>query len=655
MATQDLPPDILEQLKNPTVRRLLAETMMGEAGGEGPRGQQAVEDVILNRAIESGMSIQDVINAPNQFTSMGPRGSRGRLDAVPAASLAPEMNVIANPNAAWTLPRNVDAFLNPTLQADMSRRDPTHYHGIPSWGQGTPAETIGRHQFFATGYKGGGAPGQPTGQGGQQAGGQVPQIPGFQEALTTAVQKEGQLQPEVEAALDKKGELLQSEFDAAQAYRKSLQGISDRFQASNQKIIDSLPDEQKLRQEELAKVSDQPNDPTRVFGQLLPMLAVFGGAFTKAGVTGSLNAAAAAMNAARGHDETALKNAHAQFQDQLQQVQEKASLLHEEMADALASSNGDWNAYLASMNILAAKYDIPAAKLAAEQGSVKDLLAINDGLFKTSMEVQNQAIKMAELDLKEKEFALKDASQFDSDANEYLATVGRYGNLPGAPRLPSNLGMGETPERARIANQMAADAKQRWGTDNAQVAAIADIGAAVGMHAKGQGLVTLSKQIPPLQAYVNGLDGISTLLQKAAGGKGAGELWGAWWNKPLRALRAQGGGDAQVVQLNALAKAVQDEYAKVLSGSTGSVRAASDSEIKQMQSVISGDMTPEQIYAVLDTMHQETTARLAGYRKAFNDDEQDITAEAERHTTPGAPDDQSPAAPPPANDPLGLR
>lgn len=383
MATQDLPPDILEQLKNPSVRRLLAETMMGEAGGEGPRGQQAVEDVILNRAIESGMSIQDVINAPNQFTSMGRLGSRGRLDAAPAASLAPEMSVIDNPNAAWTLPRNVDAFLNPQLVADMTRRDPTHYHGLPNWGKGTPAETIGRHQFFVTGYKGG--PSQTSSQNQTVAGLDPNSLvdPKVQAAVdANLAAQQANLPNVIKGITDEAAFKVQLGQQLMGRIAKSDE-LNNRFQQSLDALMKDMPDEEKLRQQELAKVSDQPMDPTRALGEMLPMLAAIGGAFTKAGVTGSLNAAAAAMNAAKSNDQDALKRAHELFADKLQETTEKFSIEHQALTEMIANNRNNAQDMIAGASLLGAQFESPALIQAALSGNIRDIVQAADMGTKT--------------------------------------------------------------------------------------------------------------------------------------------------------------------------------------------------------------------------------------------------------------------------------
>src|SRR5438094_786151 len=60
----------------------MVRTVLGEAGGEGPQGQQAVAHVVLNRARQSGQSTDQVIFAPNQFEPWNNPQTRARLEGI---------------------------------------------------------------------------------------------------------------------------------------------------------------------------------------------------------------------------------------------------------------------------------------------------------------------------------------------------------------------------------------------------------------------------------------------------------------------------------------------------------------------------------------------------------------------------------------------
>lgn len=145
----------------------MVRTVVGEAGGESPTGQQAVAHVIQNRTKSSGLSPQDVIFAPNQFEPWNNPAARAKLEALDPASPAYQTalsNVRAVTSGSAPDPTNgATHFYSPTAQKALGR-DP------PSWGSGTPSAVIGGHNFYNAGYQApaGGSvqvagPGAPTG------------------------------------------------------------------------------------------------------------------------------------------------------------------------------------------------------------------------------------------------------------------------------------------------------------------------------------------------------------------------------------------------------------------------------------------------------------------------------------------------------------
>lgn len=643
MASQsDLPPDILQQLANPTVKRLLAEAMTGEAGAEGPRGQQAVMDVILNRARESGMSIQDVINAPNQFTSMSESlGSRRRLDAMSAAGLAPEMGVIDNPNAAWNLPANVDAFLNPNLQADLSRRDPAHYHGTPSWAKGTPAETIGRHQFYATGYKGsGGGGGGGATLAGQPQGFQPPQLSAADQAIVDANEAQRHaLVGEQMASYDKQSELLSKEIEGLTRTQTESDGFHDRYQASMKGVIDSLPDEHKLEMEELAKVSpDHPGDPTRALTQFLPALVMLGGMFARGGGIGAMKAAAAATNAARSHDEEALKKAHQDFQDQLSVALDKSTMAHDMLADGIAKAQGDQNMILQTAQLVGNQLNIPTLKIAALDGDTNAIYAHFATLTKAVGEGINWAQKTQKMQMDQLKYqkAINELNAGNSLTDGELWTLAVATNN-GAPNPP--LPWGDTELKSKF-DRFKAQALQNptwdgpWGVGPDPSAPKGDQPATPGAS------TSTTPGLSPTEAGVQGATALAnvradraslqniTKLSDASGGqeraaiqnfdlalknapKGVVLNWGPWIeNWVQKGASALGNQNVPPYMVNLLTAA--DEYAKIISGSTGAAGATAEAR-KQTIDMFKPGYTVEQMTNAINAAKQDMNNRVQSY------------------------------------------
>ena len=311
----------------PEEKRQLAEVLYGEAGGEGPRGQRAVLDVILNRARVSGQSIPEVLNTVGQFESWDTPAARAKLEALSSAQLGPEYGVIDAPNPAPVVGPEVMYFYNPALQAKLGR-------GTPSFARDAQGIPLGNQVFFPGQYKGGpqmaisGAPaaGAPGGLSGvlQQAlqsfqTGSQPLVKQAEEAGAAAQQRLGQLSSADQALQERLGQI------------KPLD-TSD------------IPEVPKAEKEPAL----EGGDPARVLGQTLPMLAILGGALMRTHALGALSAATGAMKAAKEGDEAALQREHQrwldnmtairqQYEDSLKRHQEAVEAHKENVSDLLAA------------------------------------------------------------------------------------------------------------------------------------------------------------------------------------------------------------------------------------------------------------------------------------------------------------------------------
>ena len=144
---RNLPPGVTAE------EDLRVRTAYGEAGGEGARGQQAVNSVLSNRVAQSGRSLSDVIFAPGQFEPWNNPTTRAKLEALDPSS--PEyQTILANLRAGKDDPTGgATHFYSPKTQAALGRQP-------PGWGNAEPSAVIGGHNFYRIGYApGGGAPG----------------------------------------------------------------------------------------------------------------------------------------------------------------------------------------------------------------------------------------------------------------------------------------------------------------------------------------------------------------------------------------------------------------------------------------------------------------------------------------------------------------
>lgn len=134
-------------------RTRMIATILGEAGNQGPTGQNAVASVIRNRAVNGGYggdTPSAVVTAPNQFEPWNTEAGRAKMNAAasdPAQAAAADRAI--DMAYAGNDPTNgAKNFISPKVQTALGR-------SMPAWAQG-PGQDIGDHRFF------GGAPQSPT-------------------------------------------------------------------------------------------------------------------------------------------------------------------------------------------------------------------------------------------------------------------------------------------------------------------------------------------------------------------------------------------------------------------------------------------------------------------------------------------------------------
>lgn len=118
----------------------VVNTVIAEAGGEGPEGLAAVAHVIRNRATASGKSPAEIVRAPSQFEGYSAPGTGSRQ-----AMTDPQMRAQAEQIIRGVFNGGVP---DPTGGAD-------HFHAdyvSPSWAASMPRTTkIGGHSFYRAG------------------------------------------------------------------------------------------------------------------------------------------------------------------------------------------------------------------------------------------------------------------------------------------------------------------------------------------------------------------------------------------------------------------------------------------------------------------------------------------------------------------------
>lgn len=127
-------------------RDLMIRTILGEAANQGPQGQAAVANVILNRvtAGKYGKTAADVVLAPNQFEPWSTR-SKELQGYKPESAAYQNVGDIVDMVASGDVPDQTSGATH-FLQKEtvMQRRGGS----LPGWAS-KPIATIGAHTFYA--------------------------------------------------------------------------------------------------------------------------------------------------------------------------------------------------------------------------------------------------------------------------------------------------------------------------------------------------------------------------------------------------------------------------------------------------------------------------------------------------------------------------
>lgn len=131
---------------SPRDRDLVIRTIIGEAGNQGPQGQAAVANVILNRlaAGKYGKTASDVVLAPNQFEPWSTR-SKELLGYKSDSAAYKNVGDIVDMVASGDIPDQTSGATH-FLNADIVRQRTGG--SLPSWAA-KPIAKIGEHTFFA--------------------------------------------------------------------------------------------------------------------------------------------------------------------------------------------------------------------------------------------------------------------------------------------------------------------------------------------------------------------------------------------------------------------------------------------------------------------------------------------------------------------------
>ena len=293
--------------------------------------------------------------------------------------------------------------------------------------------------------------------------GMTPAVPGLTAAQSPVLAQMGllSLSPEQENQFDEVARTQQADTEAA---KKAIDAEAPDLAAAKEKLagytaptppaVPTLADEGPFRAAALSKVSNSPNDPSRVFTQWLPMVAMIGGALSRKGALASLTAMGAAMKAARTNDQAAIEQAHSDWVDKNKQMLDQFHAEIEGYNGTVEKHKDDIASMSAQLGVDATTAEDAKSKALLDQGMMEpffQLLKTKDAAYKTLSEVQYHQ-EMADAAKERANAAAKGSGGgLDADGVKYYAELLRT-------KGPSALGRLSKEDRAKVVDAAAADA-----------------------------------------------------------------------------------------------------------------------------------------------------------------------------------------------------
>lgn len=165
-------------------------------------------------------------------------------------------------------------------------------------------------------------------------------------------------------------------FKAAQASRAEAGEATRKNMAQEEAILTGMQSETPPTPPDAMTApkppKEEPGDPTRVLGQFLPMLAILGGALSKGHAINALKAATGAMQGAQTADADAIKRHHDQWMDSMSELKSNYEMKRDAYDDAEKKYEGDTNAKLAQLRVIAAQNGDALGLAALDSGNLTD-------------------------------------------------------------------------------------------------------------------------------------------------------------------------------------------------------------------------------------------------------------------------------------------
>jgi hypothetical protein len=436
-------------------------------------------------------------------------------------------------------------------------------------------------------------------------------------------------------------------------YRKEFARLMGEIDAE----YDNLPPRPKYQQmpkEELEPI----RNPLTALQQFMPMLALLGGALNKNYALAGMEAATAAMNAQKAGDYAKRDQAHELWLDNTKTAVENNAIMYNQYREALEDKKLSIEGKKAKWEAIAAMYKddvtmagLPSQDLAAMEKSLQVKYKVVEGLSKVLAATAAANTKM-------KPFKSDSGVMFNYVNGNYVAAGGQTWNgqdLPEGTLWNKETFGGITPATAAgrggvgLADRQGFEAEYAVNHNGEKPPQSTVDQWSAAKKAALSALTNIEKQLGSLEPYtatadfeakrvIDRLSSISPTQFRA-------------WNSWVRGARRDYMGDPAVVKFDEALFSLKAEYGRIMSGAVGSVAQLMQHNTEQVDQVISGNMSYEQISQVVPSMQQSMHQRLENLQEERDKTQQgvaDTTARLAGSTAEAATSPAPAAAAPPA-------
>jgi polyhydroxyalkanoate synthesis regulator phasin len=408
--------------------------------------------------------------------------------------------------------------------------------------------------------------------------------------------------------------------------------------------LPDVPTLEKTPKEELAPIQN----PLNALQQFLPMLALLGGAVNKRFSLAAMDAATGAMNAQKAGDYAKRDQAHELWLDNTKRAVENNATMVNEYNMALNRKKATEEEIKAEMTAIAAKWGddvtisgLPTKNMEGLYKGVETIAKVIEPLGRiiAANAAQNAKIKPA---------TTATGTMVNFVNGEWVVASGNREGLPWDKAIDGKILNLSGASRSVGAADRQGFVDQYQENHNGQAPPQSVVDQWETSHkAATSELTNIDKQLGSLEPYVGTSDfEAKRVLDRLADiNPTQYRQWNTWVRNGRRDLM----GDPAIVKFDEALYSLKQEYGRIMSGAVGSVAQTMQHNSAAVDEVISGNMSYEQITAVVPSMMQSIHQRLdllqQEKEKVGNSVAQTTDRLAGSPSNPSAPPPAPPAAP----------